>query len=71
MLYDDEVFENFKEKLKVMGYKHVFKISGAISEGVEPLLKTVAEVLSQIPVQELELIIQICLYQKRRDSLMI
>jgi GTP-binding protein len=54
MLYDDEVFENFKAKLNEMGYKHVFKISGAISEGVEPLLKTVAEVLSQIPVQELE-----------------
>ena len=54
MLYDEEVFENFKAKLNEMGYKHVFKISGAISEGVEPLLKTVAEVLSQIPVKELE-----------------
>ena len=54
MLYDEEIFENFKAKLNEMGYKHVFKISGAISEGVEPLLKTVAEVLSQIPLKDLE-----------------
>jgi GTP-binding protein len=54
MLYDDEVYDNFKAKLNEMGYKHVFKMSGAINEGVEPLLKTAAEVLSQIPVQELE-----------------
>jgi GTP-binding protein len=55
MLYDDEVYENFKKKLNEMGYKHVFKISGAISEGVDDLLKAAAEMLSQIPILDLEI----------------
>ena len=53
--YDDTNFNNFKEKLNEMGYKHVFKISAATRAGVDELLKEVAKQLSQIPVKELEI----------------
>ena len=41
MLYDDEVFENFKKKLNEMGYDNskIFKISVATNQGVEALMK--------------------------------
>ncbi len=42
MLFDEEVFENFKKQLNEMGYNKVFKISAAT-------------MLSHIPVQELEI----------------
>jgi GTPase len=54
LLYDEEVYEKFKEKLNEMGYKHIFRISGATREGIEDLLKAAAEMLSNIPVEELE-----------------
>jgi GTPase len=54
LLYDEEVYEKFKEKLNEMGYKHIFRISGATREGIENLLKAAAEMLSNIPVEELE-----------------
>lgn len=55
MLYDEEVFENFKNKLNEMGYKDIFKISGATRSGVDELMKEAARVLSTIPVEELEI----------------
>ncbi|CDM68656.1 GTPase obg [Clostridium bornimense] len=55
MLYDEEVFINFKEKLKEMGYDKVFKISAATMSGVEELIKVAAEELSKIPVVDLEI----------------
>jgi GTP-binding protein len=55
MLYDDEVFENFKKRLNEMGYDNskIFKISAATSQGVEALMKEAARMLSTIPVTEL------------------
>ncbi|MBU5315785.1 GTPase ObgE [Clostridium bornimense] len=55
MLYDEEVFINFKNKLKEMGYDKVFKISAATMSGVEELIKVAAEELSKIPVVDLEI----------------
>ena len=55
MLYDEEIYENFKAKLKEMGYEKVFKISGATNQGVEALMKEAARMLSEIPVRELEI----------------
>lgn len=55
MLYDEEIFTNFKNKLKEMGYNKVFKISAATNEGVEELIKEAAAMLTTIPVTELEI----------------
>ncbi|GAA0177337.1 GTPase ObgE [Clostridium sediminicola] len=54
MLFDEEIFENFKSELNKMGYKKVFKISAATKQGVEELMKEAVNMLSQIPVKELE-----------------
>lgn len=53
MLYDEEIFEEFKKKVEALGYKRVFRISGATREGVDDLMKEAAEVLSTIPVTDL------------------
>lgn len=55
MLYDEEVFENFKKKINDMGYDKVFKISAATNEGVPELMKEAARLLSEIPVVDLEI----------------
>ncbi len=55
MLYDEEIYENFKNELKAMGYDKVYKISAATNEGVDELIKAAAEMLSTIPVKELEI----------------
>lgn len=55
MLYDEEIFTNFEEKMKEFGYGKVFKISAATGEGVEDLMKEAARVLSEIPVTDLEI----------------
>lgn len=55
MLFDEEVFEDFKKKVSDLGYTKVFKISAATNQGVEELMKEAAEMLSHIPVQELEI----------------
>lgn len=54
MLFDDENFNNFKEKLNEMGYKNIFKISAATGQGVDELMKEAARVLSTIPLTDLE-----------------
>lgn len=53
--HDDTNFNNFKEKLQEMGYKHIFKISAATRFGVDDLLKEAARQLSEIPVTDLEI----------------
>ncbi|GFZ31149.1 GTPase Obg [Clostridium zeae] len=55
MLYDEEVFEDFKKKLNEMGYDKVFKMSGATYEGVEAVVKEAARMLKEIPITELEI----------------
>ncbi|SHH94482.1 GTPase ObgE [Clostridium grantii] len=55
MLFDEEVFENFKAELNKMGYDKVFKISAATKLGVEDLMKEAVELLSTIPVKQLEI----------------
>lgn len=55
MLYDEEVFENFKNELNKMGYDKIFKISAAANEGVNELIKEAARILSTIPVKDLEI----------------
>lgn len=55
MLYDEEVFENFKNELNKMGYDKIFKISAATNEGVNELIKEAARILSTIPVKDLEI----------------
>lgn len=55
MLFEDEKFEEFKTKLNEMGYEKVFKISAATNEGVEPLMKEAARLLTEIPVVDLEI----------------
>jgi GTP-binding protein len=55
MLFDEEVFENFKAELSKMGYDKVFKISAATKEGVDEVMKEAVELLSTIPVKQLEI----------------
>lgn len=55
MLYDEEVFENFKKELNKMGYDKVFKISAATNEGLDELMKEAAAMLSKIPITDLEI----------------
>lgn len=55
MLFDEEVFTNFENKVKELGYEKVFKLSAATNNGVTELLKEAARVLSTIPVTELEI----------------
>lgn len=55
MLYDEEVYENFKSKLNAMGYDKVFKISAATNEGVDEVMRAAAEMLTNIPITDLEI----------------
>lgn len=55
MLYDDEVFEDFKKKVKELGYNRVMKISAATNQGVDELMKEAAMLLSTIPVTDIEI----------------
>lgn len=55
MLYDEDIFENFKKKVGELGYHNVFKISAATNQGVEELMKEAARILSTIPVTDIEI----------------
>lgn len=55
MLFDEEVFENFKKELNAMGYDKIYKISASTNEGVDDLMKAAAEMLSTIPITDLEI----------------
>jgi Obg family GTPase CgtA len=55
MLFDDEVFEDFKKKVGELGYDRVVKMSAATNQGVEELMKEAARLLSTIPVTDIEI----------------
>lgn len=55
MLYEDEVYDNFKKKMNEMGYDKVFKMSAATYEGVEDVIKAAATMLKEIPITDLEI----------------
>lgn len=55
MLFDEEVYENFKKKINEMGYDKVFRMSAATNNGVEEVIKEAARMLKDIPVMELEI----------------
>lgn len=53
MLFDEEIFENFKKEVNKMGFDKVFKMSAATSQGIEEVMKAAAEMLKNIPVTDL------------------
>jgi len=55
MLYDEEIFEDFKKKVQEMGFDKIFKMSAAINEGVDAVMKEAARMLKEIPITELEI----------------
>ncbi|NLL29768.1 MAG: GTPase ObgE [Clostridiales bacterium] len=55
MLYDEEVFENFKKKVNELGFDKVYKMSAATKQGVDEVIKEAARMLAEIPVTELEI----------------
>ena len=55
MLFDEEVFENFKKHVNGLGYDKVFKMSAATSQGVNEVMKAAAEMLKQIPITDLDI----------------
>ena len=55
MLYDEEVYEDFKKKVNELGFNMVFKMSAATKSGVETIIKEAGRMLSEIPITELEI----------------
>ncbi|MFW2489991.1 GTPase ObgE [Clostridium chromiireducens] len=55
MLYDEEIFEDFKKRVQEMGFDKIFKMSAATNEGVDAVMKEAARMLKEIPVKELEI----------------
>ncbi|MBS7129796.1 GTPase ObgE [Clostridium sp.] len=55
MLYDEEIFENFKKKVQELGFDKVFKMSAATRDGVDDVIKEAARMLKEIPITELEI----------------
>jgi GTP-binding protein len=55
ILYDDNIFEDFKKKVQEMGFDKVFKMSAATNEGVDAVMKEAARMLKEIPITELEI----------------
>lgn len=55
MLYDDEIFEEFKRKVNELGFDKVYKMSAATKQGVNEITKEAARMLSEIPFKELEI----------------
>lgn len=53
MLFDEEIYENFKKKVNEMGYDKVFKMSAATNQGVEEVIKEAARMLQEIPVTDM------------------
>ena len=54
LLYDDDKFLEFKEKVNKLGFTRVYKISAASQDGIVELMKAAAELLSTIPITQLE-----------------
>jgi GTP-binding protein len=55
MLFDEQIFEDFKKKVGELGYDRVMKISAATRHGVDELMKAAAELLSTIPITDIEI----------------
>ena len=55
MLYDEEVYEDFKKKVNELGFDKVFKMSAATKSGVDTIIKEAGRMLSEIPITELEI----------------
>ncbi|MCF0147530.1 MAG: GTPase ObgE [Clostridium sp.] len=55
MLYDEEVYEEFKKKVNELGFDKVFKMSAATKAGVDTIIKEAGRMLSEIPITELEI----------------
>ena len=55
MLYDEEVFEDFKKKVNELGFDKVFKMSAATKSGVDEVIKEAGKMLTEIPIMELEI----------------
>ena len=55
LLFDEEVFENFKNKVNELGFDKVYKMSAATREGVDEVIKECARMLKEIPITGLEI----------------
>ena len=55
MLYDEEIFEDFKKKVNELGFDKVYKMSAATKAGVEEIIREAGKMLTEIPVKELEI----------------
>lgn len=55
MLYDENIFLEFKKKVNELGYDKVFKMSAATRDGVDQVIKAAAEMLKNIPITGLEI----------------
>ncbi len=53
MLYDEQVFEDFKKKVNELGFDKVYKMSAATRENVDAVIKGAARMLQDIPVTDL------------------
>ena len=55
MLYDEEVYEEFKKKVNELGFDKVFKMSAATKAGVDTIINDAGRMLSELPITELEI----------------
>lgn len=53
MLYDEQVFGDFKKKVNELGFDKVYKMSAATRENVDAVIKEAARMLQDIPVTDL------------------
>lgn len=53
MLYDEQVFKDFKKKVNELGYDKVFKMSAATRDGVDAVIREAARMLQEIPLTDL------------------
>ena len=55
MLYDEEVYEDFKKKVNELGFDKVYKMSAATKSGVDEISKEAGRMLTEIPITDLEI----------------
>ncbi len=55
MLYDEEVYEDFKRKVNELGFDKVYKMSAATKSGVDTIIKEAGRMLTEIPITDLEI----------------
>lgn len=64
ILYDEEIYENFKKELEKRGYK-VFKMSAITRQGIDDVINYVSKLLNE--VEEVELITEEEMYKEELD----